>query len=286
VIWIEMEKVLKTIFNLIVLTVVIYAGVDIFYRTIRSELIQIDTQDIAIQQLLKSEPEKRFSLSDYRPITERNIFGSIDQTIKDVNMGRNENAGPTSLKLVLLGTVTGNEQNAYAVIEETKKGKQGLYVVGDSVQNATVKMILKGKVILRVQDNDEVLSMIEFSSDESGTGRRLSGTDGYAGSTVTVRRSELRRALGDIKTLLSQVQVQPHFTDGRADGLVLVQIERGSIFSRLGLKDGDVVREINGRAVRSAEDILESYHKFRSKSSSRIAIIRDNKLKTINYRFR
>jgi len=281
-----MVKFYNTIFNLVALTVVIYVGVDIFYRVIRPELRQIDVQEIAEQQVFESEQKKDLSLRDFRPITDRNLSGSIDKVIKDADKRKTEAAVPTSLKIALLGTVTGDEENAYAVIEEITKRKQGLYMVGDSVQNAIVKMILRGKVILRVGNNDEVLTMEESASSRPAPGRSAPVSNGDMGTTITVRRAELRRSLRDISTLLSQVHVQPHFTDGRADGLALTRIEADSIFSRLGLKDGDVVREINGRAIKSAEDIVTSYRKFRSGSRASIAIMRDNKFKTIHYRFR
>ena len=62
-----------------------------------------------------------------------------------------ESLTPTDLKLKLLGTVTGDEKEAYAVIEDTAVRRQNLYKIGDTIQNATLKMILREKVVLQCQ---------------------------------------------------------------------------------------------------------------------------------------
>jgi hypothetical protein len=65
----------------------------------------------------------------------------------------------TSLNLKLWGTITGKNVRAYAIIEETTNRKQKLYREGDVIQNAVVKRILRGKVILSIDDNFEILDI-------------------------------------------------------------------------------------------------------------------------------
>ena len=65
----------------------------------------------------------------------------------------------TNLKLKLWGTITGNGIRAYAIIEEGTKREQKIYHVGETVQHATIKMILREKVVLSVAGNDELLEI-------------------------------------------------------------------------------------------------------------------------------
>ncbi len=65
----------------------------------------------------------------------------------------------TKLKLKLWGTITGNGVHAYAIIEEATRREQKLYRVGETIQNATIKMILREKVVLSVEGNDELLEL-------------------------------------------------------------------------------------------------------------------------------
>ena len=65
----------------------------------------------------------------------------------------------TKLKLKLWGTITGNGVRAYAIIEAATRREQKIYHVGETIQNATIKMILREKVVLSVEGNDELLQI-------------------------------------------------------------------------------------------------------------------------------
>ena len=68
-------------------------------------------------------------------------------------------AKKTSLNLRLWGTITGSNISAYAIIEDTTTRKQKLYKKSDEIQNATVIMIFREKVVLKVGDNFEILEI-------------------------------------------------------------------------------------------------------------------------------
>jgi len=280
-----MIKRYSTIFTLIALFVIIYTGVDLFYRIVRAQLRQVDAQEIITQQNPDVKHSKRPPLNDFQPIIQRNIFGSVEKASEEIKAAEIETLEPTSLKIALLGTVTGNPQNAVAIIEETDKRKQGLYRLGDSVQNAIVKMILRGKVVLKVGDRDEILTMEEsFSSKSEKRGTATSPK--RRESTITVKLSDLERSLKNINKLLTQARVRPHFKDGKADGLALSRVRANSFFRKMGLRDGDIVQGINGRPITSPDDILSLYDKLRAGSQISLQINRRGQERTINYKFR
>lgn len=251
-----------------------------------------------MQQLSVTEPLKETPFSEFNIITDRNLFASLEKASKDIKDEEFENLEPTSLDLALLGTVSGDRQNARAVIEETGKKIQGLYKEGDSVQTAVVKRILRTKVILRVGDKDEMLTMEESSSSSKTTGprameqiygdasRRLFPRPQSMESTITVNRSEIQESIKDINQLLSQAQIQPHYRDGNADGLTINRIKIGSIFFKLGLRNGDIVQGINGNPLTSPEDVLSMYEKLKSGDTASLEITRRGMKKSLNYNFR
>jgi ankyrin repeat protein len=87
----------------------------------------------------------------------------------------------TSLNLRLWGTITGSNIRAYAIIEDTTTREHKLYKTSDVIQNATVVMILREKVVLRVDDH-LVLLKIEPSRPDGNT------NDNY-GSTALIDAS-------------------------------------------------------------------------------------------------
>jgi general secretion pathway protein C len=164
--------------------------------------------------------------------------------------------------------------------------------VGDSIQDAVIKSIQRGVVVLKVGDKVEKLTMDEAAARSTGpkkgrvSSRPRSPREEGPGRTITVSRSDIEASLKDINQLLTQARVRPHFKDGKPDGLAINRIKKGSFFSKLGLRDGDIVQAIDNTSIRSPDDILALYKKLKSGSRVGIQINRKGQQQTINYRFR
>ena len=289
-----MTKRYITIFNFVALSILVFIGVDLVYKLVGAQLNDIDTQEIAKVRISPVKRYRKPTLSSYRAITDRNIFGSVENATKEIHPDL-DNLEPTKLKLALLGTVTGTRETAVAVIEETDKRKQGLYRVGESVKDAVLKVILRGKVVLRVGDKDEILTMEESSSrrasspvaERAVTSSRTSTATRPRVSTRTIRRSDIQESISDINSLLSQAQVRSHTSeDGSPGGLSINNIKAGSIYAKMGLRNGDVVQGVGGNPITSPDDILSLYEELKSGSSVSIQIMRNGREYTLNYRLR
>lgn len=282
-----MTKRYDTILNLVALSLVIYTGVGVFYRVVATRLRQVDSKTFVAREIPDDKGHEKPPLDDYRLIVDRNIFGSVNRSREEVEVKAEEIEAlePTSLKLALLGTATGSPQNAVAVIEETAKRQQGMFKVGDSIQNAIIKMILRGKVVLTVEDRDEILTMEEVEAGRPERNYQASRPRGRE-TTITVRRSDLQQSLNDINKLMTEVRVRPHFKDGKPEGLALSRIKPGSIFARLGLRNGDIVQGMNDSSIKTPDDIMALYEQLKSGSQVELQIDRRGRRQTINYTFR
>jgi len=284
------KNLYHVVFNLVALSILIYIGVDIFYRTICFRLTEISSVEIAEVRTPSIAHYVPQPLNSFDVIVDRNLFGSSHEATSDVEpmdmeTEEIEALEPTSLKISLLGTVTGSEENARAVIEETGRKTQGLYRVGDSVQNAVVKKILWGKVVLRVGDKDEILSM-EVPESKKGGRTSSSVKPVHSGDTMTLSRSDIQDSLKNINKLLTQARIRPHLKDGKPDGFALSYIKANSFFTKLGLRRGDIVKSINGKQINTPEDAFSFYQALESGAPLSMEISRGGKPKTINYRFK
>lgn len=118
-------------------------------------------QQSAVKAVQK--PEVIEQQHDFRVIFKRNLFGSAP-TADKVEVVMNEIPADlqiTSLEIVLKGTIDGKKGNKRAIILDKKNKTQDLYQKGDSIQGAFVKEILRGKVILTYNGQDEVVEMSE-----------------------------------------------------------------------------------------------------------------------------
>ena len=158
----QMPREIFLAFNLLALLIITYILVDTFYGVINMRLNDTgESKDAALMDV--DIPGVQPLLPQgYDMIVQRNIFG----TTENVEMGfieekveRVEMLQETSLALSLLGTIAGDTESARAVILDQRLGSQGIYRVGDTVQEAEIKQILRGKIVLMRGEKDEVLSM-------------------------------------------------------------------------------------------------------------------------------
>ncbi len=246
----------------------------------------------AISPATRAAGKKSFAA--YRPILQRDLFKTQKapvQPVQESNVNLEE-MEETKLKLKLWGTVTGDTRRSYAVIEDTQKREQNLYRVGDSVQNATLKLIMRSKVVLSLNGKDEVLAMEQIvqatrrRSPRTSGPRAVSSTGAVRTQRVSLRRSMINDAIQDVSKLMTEVQIRPHMEEGAAAGLALSNIKPNSIFRRMGLRNGDILKSVDGQEIRSVDDALKLYENLKSASDVNVRIQRRGRDRNINYNIR
>ena len=269
--------------NLLLLTGVIFLSVKAFYTLVTANIDSGRRLKATTRQLVPHENETRHPLSYYSAVTERNLF----QTNTDVGSRPEkldiEALEPTDLKLDLLGTITGDKKEAYAVIEDTTTKQQSLFRIGDTIQNATVKMILREKVVLNVNGKDEILKIEKNREGSKTFNSKAAGLATERSQNIAVKRSQMISAVQDVNNLMKQIRIRPNFRNGKPDGLRLTGIRPNSIFYNMGLKSGDILMGVNGKNIESVDDVFKLYQNLQSSSSIQLQIKRRGLLKTIDY---
>jgi general secretion pathway protein C len=279
------------IVNLALITLGAYFGAGLFYQIWAMQVKTGRLEPLAQSKAATTPGEAVKPYSDYRPILQRDLFktqkasGKPDQDAK-LNV---EDMAETTLQLKLWGTVSGDAQQSYAVIEDTSKREQNLYRVGDSVQEATVKAILRAKVVLNVGGQDQVLAMEELEQGRSALrpGRPVPGgrvplaAPPGRGQRISLRRNMINEAVQDVSKLMTEIKIQPN-----ESGLSLSQIKPNSIFRRMGLRNGDVLKSVDGQQIRSVDDALRLYESLKTSDSVTVELQRRGSDRTINYNIR
>ncbi len=283
-----------TLVHLTLITVAAYLVVATLYTMLAVGADTSPPPPTARRPVSPSQQVSAPPLAAYRPIVQRNLFhtkrvGEKAASAPDVQL---ESLEQTKLSLKLWGTVVGNGDTAFAVIEDESKREQQLYRTGDSIQNATLRLILRNKVVLSVMGKDEVLEMenIEAKAPASRFAARALPTPA-AGRPVPRRRISLSRsqvdgALGNLNELMGQINIQPHVENGVPDGMMLTNIKPNSIFRRMGLRNGDVLTGVDGRSIQSVDDALKLYEDLKASDKAMVEIKRKGRPTVIEYNIR
>ena len=116
------------------------------------QLHRIGGEKVVALKDVETRAAKSLETPEFSMIVERNIFGATEKVEPppvEKKMEQIENLEETTLQLSLLGTIAGDSASARAIILDQRKRSQDIYRVGDSVQGAEIRQILRGKVVLR-----------------------------------------------------------------------------------------------------------------------------------------
>jgi len=67
---------------------------------------------------------------------------------------------------------------------------------------------------------------------------------------------------GNINQFMTQARLKPHFDQGRPVGYSVTEIKPGGLIEKLGLKNSDIVKKVNGMVVTRPEDVMQAYTSF------------------------
>ncbi len=98
-----------------------------------------------------------------------------------------------------------------------------------------------------------------------------------------IDRAVIDSTLGDLNKIAMQARIVPSFENGVANGFKLFSIQPGSLYSAIGVENGDVIQRINGYEINSPEKALELYQKLRESQRVKIDLKRNGQTISKDY---
>lgn len=228
-------------------------------------------------------------LSIYILILTLAIFSSI--SITDARQSTDSDSlsnQPFSLSgMKLRGTLFTRDMKPMAIIENTDNGQVTMYEEGDLINGFEIAEISRGKALFKSPGSEFSLSLPVggiwqpdgFSPDSNRWYdiRR-------EGDSFVVSRSTVSNAIDRIKSIMPHVRIKPWFSDGKRSGVVVSRFMPIGILSEVGVREGDVIKSINGYRLNSPYQIFKAYRILKDQQELKVDIIRDNKPLMLTYK--
>jgi len=238
----------------------------------------------------RSEPVR--PLDYFSRIWDRNLFNvKIEEDLEDPAkklLAQIDQLSLTTLNCNLIGTIIHEGKTSWAIIKDNQSGKEEKVQVGDKIKGAEVVMILRNKVVLNINGENQLLIMgIEKIRAEN----RKSTEGGEANTPVDVETYNISKdfitdSVNNIPQIMATVRVKPYFEDGRPAGFHVSNIKDESILKTMGFKDGDIIKSVNGREIKTTQDVMTLYNALKDSNFFGIGIIRSGQRKTLNFKVR
>ena len=198
---------------------------------------------------------------------------------------------PTELNLRLIGT-TATEKLSSAIIEDGDMQNVDSYRLNEAVRDqVTLKEVRPREVVLYnesvVPPRDEILSMDEVEEGPVQVASAPRPTMPEPTSDrITLNRNEFIQELyTNYADLVTKVQPEMYRDQtGKVIGVTANNISQVPLAKKLGLRDGDVLQNVNGEAIDSEQKIMEMVQKYRNSTSFRIGLMRNGKVQNVTYR--
>lgn len=248
-------------------------------------------------------------VDDYSVIVEQDIFGSSLRTNKSLQ-GNNgvglARSAEEELGIALLGTVAGSPEISRAIIKDLKTNELSLYKTGDTVatpswkgsSTAYIESIEKDVVVLLHEDQRKILELgtresaaghpVDNRHDADNAQAALSTNAAQAVETNPPTKSLTTAGpkLSNIEIMLTKAVIEPYTIDGQVEGLKITGLENMRGAEDLGLKNGDIIRTVNGHRLTGKQKAYQIFKKARSQAAMDIELLRDNETKTLSFSLR
>lgn len=200
--------------------------------------------------------------------------------------------------LQLVGTIAG-AQEALAVISSA--GEIGVYRLGDLIATSA-KVVKIERLRVYVENSDTSISILELdaefgvsTSPASSSASAARGSKSASGSggiqqindtswRISNERAELIRS--NIATVVREARVEPVVNQGQTQGFVVKYIQPGTLLTEMGLRRGDILKQVNGISLDSPEKGLQVFQQLRESKSMDLGIERNNTPMTFKYEIR
>lgn len=182
----------------------------------------------------------------------------------------------STLRAKLLGTLVASDaQWSFASVQDLETQRARSLMVGDELMGARVLAIERERIIVAANGREEFIDD-EASPDggapqapaltrnaPTGPPGPESGIRAVGEHAYEIPSTELQSALARMDQLVTQARALPAIEDGKSVGFKLAAIRPNSLYSKIGLQNGDVLKRINGLTLDSPERVLEAFTKLR-----------------------
>lgn len=245
-----------------------------------------------------SEPYDKYS-----SVTERNIFSPGDRGQKLLPLEDNRSSalaggskGSSPGNYILMGTITGPGGNSWAILQEKGSRKQQIFRVQGNIDGGKIIKVSRNQIQIERDGKRETLSLSEEETGSRPAGKLLpppspapskgEEVKKLSANRFLVNREDVTAAVGNINQFMTQARLKPHFEMGKPSGYSVSEVVPGSLMEKLGLKNNDIVKKVNGMLVTRPEEVMQAYAQLQRDSNIEVEIERGGRAEVLRYEIR
>ena len=214
---------------------------------------------------------------DVQAIADAHLFGeasSTDETVVEALPEPTENLAETRLSLTLKGTIAAaSDDGSFAIIADQANDEK-VYGVGDPIVSGTkLHAVYADRVILNESGTLKALKLPREFPDGMPTTRR--STTSVNRTAATDNRSIQNVVSQNVTKLADVIRPTPYFVAGQQEGYRVYPGRDRKQFAALGLRPGDLIKDIDGAALTDPKQAMEIFQNLGNSDQVSVTVERN-----------
>ena len=236
---------------------------------------------------------------NFSSIEDRNIFnveGTIPEPFETGLLDCLSQARASSQPIELLGTIVMSAPEHSTALVSLRSNPEKIAVKKDDWffdGRYLALEIARKKICFQVRATQE-LEFIEIpeeggaigiSNPSMGAARSSGGINAVSDSQFEVSKSFLETKLLNLNKILQTARAVPYIEPGtnQFQGFLVQSIDPDSPFAELGIRQGDVLKQVNDITLDNAGKGLEAFQQLRNSGDIKLKIVRSGREQTLEY---
>lgn len=216
--------------------------------------------------------------ADVEAIAAVHLFGeakAVEESTEPVPTPT-EDLAETNLALTLKGTMAGSDDELTVAIIEDNTKEEKIYTIGDAVvSGATLHAVYTDQVVLNRRGVLEALKLPKDLPTSSAPARRQAPIARTA-QPAQQQSASLQSAITQNATKLADViRPTPYFVGGQQQGYRVYPGRDRRQFAALGLRPGDLIKDIDGASLTDPQQALEIFQNLGSADQVSVTVERN-----------
>ncbi|QKF68002.1 type II secretion/transformation system, C protein [Arcobacter venerupis] len=220
---------------------------------------------------------------DYKKYAFYSNIKNIEKKVDDTN---SKQIVQTLSKYNLKAIYFRSNDEGWITIEEKSGDKSYILAQGEQIDGYTLFRLFKN-YILFIKDNKEFkLEIKEEIGGNSSFSEPLNNQNQeivIKNNGAIISRDYLNSYTSNIEKIWENIAIDEIKNDNKVEGFKISKITKNSVFEKIGLKEGDIIKTINNNALNSYGDAMKVYNNIKDTTYLNIEVLRKNELVELNY---
>lgn len=177
-----------------------------------------------------------------------------------------------------------NNKTGWITIEETSGDKSYILSQNEEIDGYILLKLFQNYVIFEKNKKEFKLELNEKESIDkyeiqNNSNQEIIQKDRGA----VVNREYLNSYISNVDKIWNNISINEIKNGDKIEGFKITKINKNSVFSKLGLQEGDVIKSINNKALDSYSEAFNIYNNMGNIMDLNMEILRNNEVMELNY---